>query len=236
MNKVIFLFLFPLFLFANSPSNPMGLQGYIDSGISNYKKSEKKEKVSYRDLMAFLKASNDKNKIMILGILYSEDSSEPDDYGEYIKADIALASKYLLESYNMGNPKALAILGGLIFYNNNMAKLDRNLIKAEKYLKKSYNEGVFDAGLILANVQLVKGDYSSGVQTLLDISNRGDSSAQLQLALIFQKGIFSQNLKKTVIVKDRNLAEYYLNMACNNSKKSEKVQTFCYSDLVEINK
>ena len=210
------------------------VNGNVNKSISSFKKEKAKEKLSYSELMNFLENSGDKNKIMILGILYATDSKEPDDYGEYIKSDIALSQKYLLQSYNMGSTKSLSMLGGLIFYNDNMAKLDPKLILAEKYLWKSFKEGYYEGGIILANVQLVKGSYSKGIQTLLKLAENGESSAQLELALIFQKGIYSDLTKKVEVEKDRDLALIFLNKACSNKNKSKKVNEFCYSDSIVV--
>jgi len=206
----------------------------VDKYINKYKNEKGKEKLSYKELISFLKSSNDKDKIMILGILYSTDSNEPDSYGEYIKADRYLAQKYLLQSYRMGNSKALSMLGGLIFYNDNMAKLDPKLEKAEEYLSTAFKEGEFESGLILANVQLVKGEYAKGIQTLLYLANQGDASAQMELAFIFQKGIFSKENNKMVIEPDRDMALIFLNKACKNESKSEKITSFCYSKYIKI--
>jgi len=215
-------------------TNPINMDTQINSSMNEYKEKNKKEKLSYKELIAYLKVSNDKNKILILGVLYSTDSDKPDDYGEYIKADPILAKKYILKAYELGNKKALSILAGLIFYNDNMAKLDPKLEDAEKYLKQSLKEGVFESEIILGNVQLVKGKYQEGISTLVKSANRGDSSSQLQLALIFHKGIYSQEKDSMVVYSDKKVAEFYLNKACTNEKKSDQVRDFCYSNSVEM--
>lgn len=222
-------------MFASEQLSPFekDLRNNVSQSVNQLKKEQGKTKFSYKQLIDFLKRSNDKNKIMILGILYSNDSDTPDDYGEYIKADPQLAEHYLLQSYRMGNPKALAILGGLILFNDYMAKLDPKLENAEKYLITAYKEGIQESGLILAHLYLVKEEYQKAIQLLLSLANRGDSSAQLQLALIFNKGVVSAKTKKMEIEPDHNLAEQFLNQACHNEKKSDYVREFCYSKFVK---
>jgi len=217
-------------LFASSLS-PINIDKMKESQINEYK--EGKEKISYKDMIAFLKASNDKNKMLILGVLYSKDSDKPDDYGYSIKADPLLAMKYILKSYEMGNKKALVILSGLILYNDNMAKLDKDLSKAKKYLIQAKKDNTENAQYMLGLVEILRGEYEEGLQEMIQAANNGDSTAQLQVALILQKGIYSQEKNKMVIQPERKLAEYFLNKACHNDNKSEKVVEFCNSAMIQ---
>lgn len=233
--KYVLTIIIGLFLSLSLEASSLGFSG-IDTKttINKYKQDTKKEKLSYTELLAFLKNSNDKNKIMILGVLYSHDSDKPDDYGNTIKADPVLAKQYLLESYKMGKKESLVILAGLTLYNDNMAKLDPKLDYAKKILIKSQKEGVKKGVILLAIVELIRGEYEEGLKSMTLSANSGDSSAQLELALIYQKGIFSEKEKKLVIKPERNVAEFYLNKACNNPIKADKVKEFCYSKSVLI--
>jgi len=206
------------------------------STINSFKENSKKEKFSYDDLIAFLKASNDKNKILILGVLYANDSEKPDDFGKYIKADPILAKKYILQSYKMGNKDALAILSGLILYNDKMSILDKDLSETKKMLIQSEKDGNIKGILLLAITELLRGEYDDGISTLIKAANMNDASAQLELAIIYQKGIYSEKLKKMVISPNRDVAEFYLNQACTNENKSDKVREFCYSPEIIIEK
>ena len=226
--KYLFLLSFMFFsLFANNFELDMNKE------VSSYKDDTKKEKLSYTDLIAYLKSSNDKNKIMILGVLYSVDSKDPDDFGSYIKADALLSKSYLEKSYKMGNPRALTILGSLILYNNNLAKIDPKLILAEKSLRQAISEGDIDAKLILANVLLIQYKYTEALDLLKDSSAHGDASSSMQLAFIYLKGLYSEKSKKMEIKKDLNVANYFLNKACSSKNKSDAITEFCYSKDIE---
>lgn len=221
MKIILFLILITSYIFA------VGFTEITAPTVEKYK--EQNQKLSYSEMLAYLKNSNDKEKLMVLGVLYSKTSDTPDDFGEYIKVDTALAQKYLLKAYEMGNFKSIGILGALIMYNDDMAKLDPKLVKAEKYLETAYGKGVQNVGIILANAQLIRGKYKVGLNTLFKLSEKGDSSAQLQLALIMQKGMFSKEQNKMVIQRDPQAAEMFLNKACNNENKDDKVREFCQS-------
>lgn len=234
--KKIILFILSVLLTTSLNADSLGFKAMkIDTNkeVSDFKKN--KEKFSYKELISFLKNSNDKKKLMILGALYASDSKEPDSYGEYIKADPALAMKYLLKSYKLGESDALVVLSGLILYNDKMSVLDRDLSKIKQYLKQAKKEHVKSASLLLGITELLRSEYEEGISELVFAANKlNDSSAQLELALIFQKGIYSQKEGRTVVETDRNLAEYYLNKACTNEEKSDKVNEFCNSSRVII--
>lgn len=225
--KLILLFIsFSVLLFSSSID--LGVEKEVDSFKS------KKEIFSYNELLSYLRHSNDKNKIMILGILYANDSEKPDDLGEYIKADPQLVFKYLLKSYNMGNTRALSILGSLILYNDNVALLDPKLDKAKEYLIKSTEEeGDIEASIILANVLLIRKEYDYAIDILKKASEQGDASASMQLAMIYAKGLYSEELEKMVIIKNYDAANFFLNRACSSSKKSDAIKEVCYSKDVE---
>jgi len=227
--KYIFLLLFSINIFASSFSGSI----IGNKEIENYKDQNQNQKFSYSEMISFLKKSNDKNKIMILGVLYTQRSDKPDDYGEYIEADPALALKYIMKSYEMGNKEALVILSGLILYNDNMAKLDKDLSKTKSMLVKAKGENTKSAEFMLALVELLRKEYQSGVEDMVTAAENGDASAQLEAALIFQKGIAKgKNSKEYIIKPQRDLSEYYLNKACTNEHKSDKITQFCNSSLI----
>jgi TPR repeat protein len=118
----------------------------------NLSQENNSEKVIYKDMLEYLKNSNDANQLMILGSLYVNGSTEPDSIGETIKADPILAEKYLLKSYELGNIRSLTILGGFILLNERMRKIDPDLKKAEELLSKSFYGGDLEAGTLLANL------------------------------------------------------------------------------------
>jgi len=239
MKKIIltiFILLFSTSLLAFG--NPSGFQNIsstaLQNGISSYTteaSSKGKSKISYSEMINFLKKSEDPKKIMVLGILYSQDSVTPDDYGEIIHHNIELSKKYLLNAYQLGEVRALTILAGLILYNDNMAKLDPKLELTEKYLEESYSKGDNEAGLLLATTKILKMKYQEGIKLLLSIKN--DPEADLSLAIIFKKGIYSEKLNKMVVLPNDKLANYYLNKACTAENKSDYVNNFCSSKSVE---
>ena len=169
---------------------------------------------------------------MILGILYSKGSQNKDDFGEEIDQDIALSEKYLRLSAQKGNYMALTVLGGLILYNEDMRRLDPELIQTQKDLELSYGKGVLEAGVLLTTTLFEKKEWKKGLKILIDASSKGDSVAQLQTALIFKQGLKDGNDKenKEFIIKPKEeVALYYLNLACSNEKKNKKVKEFCFN-------
>jgi len=229
--KYVLILMLSINVFAFSPTTG-NMSG--NKEIENYKNHNQKEKFSYSEMISFLKNSKNKNKLMILGVLYAQRSDKPDDYGVYIEADPALSLKYIMKSYHMGNKEALVILAGLILYNDNMAKLDMNLDKTKNILIKAKNENTKSAEFMLALVELLRKEYEIGVKDMVIAAENGDASAQLEAALIFQKGIAkSKNSKEYIIKPQRDLSEYYLNKACTNENKSDKITEFCNSSLIK---
>jgi len=223
---VLFIFIFTLQSFSmDLLSNPLDL--------SNQNIQQKnKEKFSYKDMIEYLKTVDDPKQMMILGMLYANGSNKKDDNGETLEQDIFQADKYLRKSASLGNYYALAILGGLVLYNENMRRLDPELKQTLKDLTFAYNKGVLEAGILLTVTLFEKKKWDEGLKILIDSSNKNDSVAQLQLALIFKQGLKDGNDKanKEWIVKpNEKVALFYLNKACSNEKKNKKVKEFCFN-------
>jgi TPR repeat protein len=189
----------------------------------------KEEKLVYKDMLAYLSMSNDNTQFAVLGSLYATGTTVKDSNGDIIKQDIFLAEKYLLKSANMGNYHSLTILAGFIILNENMRKLDPDLIKAEDYLKKSYKANDLSAGLLLSNIYFTKESYKKGLNILLECASKNDADAQLALALLFKDGMADKN-GKMIFDKNIKTAEFYLNKACTNENKSDKVKDMCYNN------
>jgi len=202
----------------------------VDPSVKDYKKT--KEVFSYEEMISYMKLSGDKHKIMVLGVLYSKDSKDPDDLGVYIKADPILAKKYFIEAYDMGKKESLIILIGLILYNDNMATLDKDLSLSKKYMLQAVKDETEGAIFMLGTVELLRGEYKEGIQHTVEAAENGDPLAQLKAAIIFQKGIYSEESKTMVVESNYPLAGYFLNKACTNPIKEKEVTEFCSSDLI----
>jgi len=210
--------------------NSFDIQNEINKAQSQ--KGKNNQKFSYKDLVEFLKNSDDPQQTMILGILYSKGSDKTDDFGEKMEKDIVKSEKYLRLSASKGNYLALAMLGGLVLYNEDMRRLDPDLNQTLIDLQTAYDNGEVEAGVLLATTLFEKKQWKKGLQVLIDASNKGDSVAQLQLALIFKQGLKDGREKesKNWIVKPKEeVALYYLNKACSNEKKNKKVKEFCFN-------
>jgi len=205
----------------------MSITFLFGEGLSLEKKDSdtNKEKIIYKDMISYLKNSNDANQFIVLGSLYANGTEEKDALGQKIEIDIFLAEKYLLKSAEMGNIRALSVLGGLILIKEEMRKLDPKLIKAEHYLTTAFKNGDFQAGTILSDLYFEKNDNEKAIAILFESAEGHDSNAELGLAILFQKGLIKNN--KRIIKRDSNLAIMYLNRACKNENKSEKVIKIC---------
>lgn len=187
---------------------------------------KKEEKVIYKDMLNYLKTSDDTNQLLVLGTLLVTGSNIPDSIGDTIKPDPLLGETYLIKSANLGNIRAYSVLGGLYFMNENMKPLDKNYVLAEKYLKLGFNSGDLEAGVLLSNLYIEKEEYEKGIPLLFNLAN-SDSSAQLGLAILFKNGLYDKNGD---IILNRNIdsANQYLNLACNNPKQTDKIKNFCF--------
>jgi len=190
--------------------------------------NKKEEKVIYTDMISYLSKSNDPEQLMILGSLYASGSKDKDSIGEIFPNNPYLAQKYLLEAANKGKYRALTILGGFILLKDNMRILDPSLKKTEKYLLNAFYAGDLEAGTLLSNLYFQKNEPEKAINILYITSDKNDSNAQLALAILFKDGLYLNG--KEYIMKDLKSAEYYLNLACNNPNKSEKVNNFCFNN------
>lgn len=228
--KVLFIF---ISILTFSISNDYLSQGSFDFGkeFNNAKNQQQQDKFSYKDMIEYLKNSSDAKHQMVLGTLYATGSEKEDAFGDKLEQDVVLSEKYLRISYKKGNPEALGILGGLVLYNRDMRRLDENLEQTIKDLRTSYNEGYLDSGVLLFTALFEKKRYDEGLKYLAEVAQKGDSTAQLQLALMFKQGAKDGNVENGPYIVEINddLALYYLNKACNNEKKNKKVKDFCFN-------
>lgn len=190
------------------------------------------KQISYEDMINYLKNSNDANNFMALGIIYANGIPEKDSEGKTLSPDPILAQKYLLDSYHMGNVRALTILGGLLALNKNMRKLDPNFKLSEKYLKEAIKKGDLEAYSLLSNTYFLQNKFQKGLNTLITAANLGDANAQFMLAVLLKTGLKYKN--KYVIKKDAKAAEYFLNKACNNPHKSNRIKNLCFNSKYVI--
>lgn len=208
--------------------------GYLDT--EKEQSGKNKEMIIYKDMLSYLKQSKNANQLMVLGSLLAIGTNEPDSLGEIIKSDPIQAEFYMVESAKMGNIRAYSILGGLFLMNENMRKVDKNLNLSEKYLLLGYENGDKEAGVLLANLYIEKNKQKEGLNLLFELANQKDSNAQLGLALLFKNGLSTEDGKQ-VVQRNLDSANYYLNLACTNEIKSDKIKTFCFeSKSVEVTK
>jgi TPR repeat protein len=189
-------------------------------------------KVYYPEMLEYMNNSNNDTQFAALGALYATGSTIKDDHGNIIKQDIFLAEKYLLKSGNMGNIRSLTMLANFIILNKEMRRLDPTLTKSEKYLKTAYAKGDLSACVILSNLYFQKNDGKNGLSTLTECAAKNNADAQLAMAILFKDNI---NINGKPLVKTNvKTADFYLNKACNNSLKSDNVNSFCSkSGIVE---
>lgn len=192
----------------------------------NSKDPQKEEKVIYKDMLSYLKNSDNTDQLMVAGTLLITGTNIPDSVGDIIKSDPLLGESYLIKSAKLGNIRAYSILGGLYFMNENMKPFDKSYELAEKYLKLGFESGDTEAGVLLSNLYLEKEEFEKGLSLLFKLANT-DSNAQLGLAILFKNGLYNKK-GESVIVRNIDSANQYLNLACNNSVKSEKIKNFCF--------
>lgn len=216
--KYIFLILLSaLYLSANS----IGLK-------KESPQSEKENFMVYKDMLAYLENSKDSTQLVALGTIYVNGIVEPDSTGAIVKKDPYIAESYFLKAIKRGNVKALSILSGFYLYNQDMRKLDPELKKAEQYLKEAYTKGDMESSVLLSNVYFEKNKHKEGVEVLLNASSNNDSGADLALAFLFKDGLFNNG--EIIVKKDLSIAEHYLNKACSNKDKSDKVKELCFNN------
>lgn len=230
--KIIFLLILIQNLLFGFDINGINALNTMDN-----KSSDKKEDlVIYKDMLNYMKNSDNADQLMVLGTLLITGTNIPDSTGEIIKADPIEGESYLIKSAKLGNIRAYSILGGLYFMNENMKPLDKNYELAEKYLKLGFESGDTETGVLLSNLYIEKESYEKGISLLFDLANKKDSNAQLGLAILFKNGLYNSK-GEAILNKNMDSANQYLNLACNNSVKSEKIKNFCFdSKNINFNK
>jgi len=226
-------------------SNNLAINNFgnqLNNNITSLKEEVKKRtknkiatKEDYLAIIKFLKERNSFNDNIILGSIYA--------YGIWgknkkvlISADPNKAYYYFLKSYKQGYDKALLYLVGVLLNNELMhEKIDPTYKLAYKYismyLKKHPTDpnGLFWKVMIDARIN----KFNEMVNILMKLATKyHNSDAQLTLALIFLNGLYSNH----GVIVDSNIdtANYFLNMACTNQNKSQKVKMFCSnSNIVE---
>lgn len=202
------------------------LNAFDLGSLENSKESQKEEKVIYKDMLSYLKNSDNTDQLMVVGTLLITGTNIPDSVGDIIKPEPLLGESYLIKSAKLGNIRAYSILGGLYFMNENMKPFDKNYELAEKYLKLGFESGDTEAGVLLSNLYLEKEEFEKGLSLLFKLAHT-DSNAQLGLAILFKNGLYNKK-GESIIVRNIDSANQYLNLACNNSVKSEKIKNFCF--------
>ena len=227
-------FLLLLFIFLNSLFATQSLQSLTNKSFSDKPSSQEEPvKMVYKDMLAFLENSQDSNQLLILGSIYVNGTTEADSVGDTIKKDPFLAENYLLKAINKGNIKALSVLAGFYMFHEDMRKLDPKLKKAEEYLKEAYKKGDNEASTLLSTLYFEKEIPDKGLEMLFNASNKQDANADIALAFIFKDGLIVK--QKQIIKADMPTAEFYLNKACSNKNKSEKINNLCFnSNYVSI--
>lgn len=217
-----------LLITLNSLFAIQNLQSFAGSSLSDKSSSQEEPvKMVYKDMLAFLENSQDPNQLLILGSIYVNGTTEQDSVGDTIKKDPFLAESFLLKAINKDNIKALSVLAGFYMFNEDMRKLDPKLQKAEKYLKEAYKKGDNEASTLLSTLYFEKEMPDKGLEMLFSASNKNDSNADMALAFIFKDGLIVKN--KQIIKVDIPTAEFYLNKACSNKNKSEKINNLCFN-------
>lgn len=196
-------------------------------------KSENNKPMVYKDMLAFFAQSNNPEQLAAIGALYAVGTNEPDSTGDIIEPNPALAEKYLLESAKLGNIKAYGILGGLFFLQPNMRQHDADHKKARTYLEKAMSLNDYESGIILSNLYIEAKEEKKAIDLLLLLDQKNDSSAQLSLALFYNKGIYSE-LGKPILKRDQKVAEYFLTRACLNPKQDQNVKMFCEKEVERV--
>lgn len=179
-----------------------------------------KQPMVYKDMIEYMKQSNNAQQYAALGGLYAFGAAEPDSTGATVQQDTQLAEKYLLKSAELGNKDAYAILGSIFYFHIG------DMAKGEKYLKTAFDKGDMESGVVLADLLGATSRQKQSVQLLSQLAEKRVASAELSLAFVFKDGMLDDNATM-IVAPNMKTAEFYLTRACTNQRASDKVREFC---------
>ena len=204
------------FLFSNI--NPMSI-------AKNNTQKNIKEKKIYKELISSLSTSLNGEYTIYLAVIYLNGISEPDDVGETIKPDIKKSIQYFEKAINQGYYKAASILGSLYLLDNKLSKEEDNIKKAKYYLKIALDKGIYESTISLSTIYLYyEKDSETALKYLHIGANNHIASAELTLATLYAYGSKEFGISKNLLVGNQ-----FLEKACLNKRKTEKVEEFCSS-------
>jgi len=204
------------FLFSNI--NPMSMS-------QNNAQEKVKEKKLYKELISSLSTSLNGEYTMYLAVIYLNGISEPDDIGETINPDIKKSIKYFEKAINQEYYNAASILGSLYLLDNKLSKEEDNVKKAKHYLKIALEKNIYEATVPLSTISIFyEKDSETALKYLHMGANNKIASAELTLATLYAYGSEEFGVDKNLLIGNQ-----FLERACLNKKKTEKVEEFCSS-------
>lgn len=224
---IISLALTSSILFAN-----IGLENLSVNSIMNQqnsaKEDKKEEEKTYASLINSLKSSSSGEYTMYLAVIYLNGISEPDSQGETVPQNIDLAIKYFEKSISLEYYQASAILGSLYIFDPRFMVKEDNVAKAKHYLNLALEKEVYESTMALANIYFYyEKDIAKALEYLHLGASKNIATAELALATLYGYGS-----KELGIEKNEFIGNQFLEKACKNKNKTDKVEEFCNSDKV----
>jgi len=215
--KLIFLFIMSTSLFGFG----------LESQTSN--SPQKNNKVSYTQMISLMELSKDPEQTFGIGVLYMNGIKDKDDYGQVLQKDLNKALFYFDKSINDGYLKGYGMVGGLLLYNKNLKEIKGSDKLSKKYLTKAIAVGDRSAYVYLADLYTRNNDFQKAIDVLMTGANSHDSTSQYMIAKFYHEGLVDPMNKKQLVFKDEKKALYFLNLACSNNSKTEKLQKMCFN-------
>jgi len=191
--------------------------------------TKKESKISYNEMIRYMIQSNDPSQLFGVGVIYMNGIEDKDDSGLSISVDLEKALYYFNTSINKGYKKGNAIVGAFYLYNKNLSKISNSENSAEIYLKKAIAANDISAYIYLSDLYNRQDKVEESINVLMLGANQNDATAQLMVAYMYNNGVYNEKSKKQLIYKNEKNALFFLNKACSNKNKSEKVKKTCFN-------
>lgn len=212
------IFLLVGLAFAANPTNPL-------NNSSSQNKLEIKDK-KYSEILSYLEQKGDGENLFYLASFYLNGSEEKDSDGKTVQKNPDLAERWFKESVEKKFPFAAITLGSLYLYHEDFIVKENNIELAEKYLKISIEEGIFEAYTPLADIYFnFKGDAKKSLDYLSKGASKKIATSQYALAVIYNTGLKAEGF---VLEKNAGISAKFLTDACTNSKRTKQINTNCY--------
>jgi len=225
---LISILLLTNFIFAGA----LSLEGNL-AGLNGSKIMEKTKNKTYKELISALEIAPNGEYAFYLAIIYTNGMSEPDSVGDTVEKDKGKALLFFNKSIELGYYNAAQVLGSLYVYHEDFITESDNILKAERFLKLSIENGSYEGTTILADIYMNYLDKpQKGIDILIVGAENGISGAQLMLAIIYNWGV-NKDKNGFEVKQDKMLAQMLITKACTNKNKTKKVIEFCSSKSIK---